>query len=152
MVRVNNKPQHLVFCWYFAHLLSKHRHLPVESRKRPCLARCRAVCFALKSRQISGRGPLPVPLSKRSPSLAPSQGAELVQNRASPVRIVDIGDRSPAQLPAAGNFKPAGWSTRLPKAHKVARGLPRGEIPWNQCKCSLFGCRKVSNVRLEATV
>jgi hypothetical protein len=51
MVRVNNKPQHLVFCWYFAHLLSKHRHLPVESCKRPCLARTRTVSFAPKSGQ-----------------------------------------------------------------------------------------------------
>jgi ACR3 family arsenite efflux pump ArsB len=39
VVRVNNKPQHIVFCWYFAHLLSKPRHLPVESRKWPCLTR-----------------------------------------------------------------------------------------------------------------
>ena len=59
VVRVNNKPQHLVFCWYFAHLLSKHRHLPVESRKRPCLMRCRAVCFALKSGQNPGTCPIP---------------------------------------------------------------------------------------------
>jgi len=90
MVRVNNKPQHVVFCWCFAHLLSKRRHLPVESRKWPCLARCRAVCFALKSGQISGPSPIPEQLSKGSPLPAPSQGAELVQNRASPVRNVDI--------------------------------------------------------------
>ena len=48
VVRVNNKPQHLVFCWCFAHLLPKQRHLPVESRKWPCLARGCAVCFAPK--------------------------------------------------------------------------------------------------------
>ena len=126
MVRVNNKPQHLVFCWYFAHLLSKHRHLPVESRRRPCLARRRAVCFALKSGQISGPGPIPVPPSKGSPSKAPSQGAELVQNGASAVRIVDIGAPSPAHLPAARNFELAGWSSPPPKAHKVPRGLLRG--------------------------
>ena len=90
MVRVNNKPQHLVFCWCFTHLLSKHCRLPVESRKQPCLARCRAVRFALKSGQIAGPRPIPVPPSEGSPSQAPSQGAELVQNRPSPVRIVDI--------------------------------------------------------------
>jgi len=106
MVRVNNKPQYLVFCWYFAHLLSKHRCLPVESCKRPCLARGCAVCFALKSGQNPGPCPIPVPQSKRSPSLAPSQGAELVQNGASPVRIVEIGDRSPA------NFRLPGISRR----------------------------------------
>jgi hypothetical protein len=101
MVRVNNKPQHIVFCWYFAHLLSKHRHLPVESCKRPCLARGRTLRFAPKSGQTLGFGPIRVPLSKRSPSQASSQGAELVQNRAAPVRIVEIGDPSPAQFPAA---------------------------------------------------
>jgi hypothetical protein len=35
MVRVNIKPQHLVFCSHSAHLLAKHRHLPVESSERP---------------------------------------------------------------------------------------------------------------------
>jgi len=94
VVRVNNKPQHLVFCWHFAHLLSKHRHLPVESLKWPCLARCRAVCFALKSGQRVGPWPVPVPLSKVSPSRTLSQGAGVVQNRAGPVRIVEIGDRN----------------------------------------------------------
>ena len=152
MVRVNNKPQYLVFCWYFAHLLSKHRCLPVESCKRPCLARGCAVCFALKSGQNPGPCPIPVPQSKRSPLQAPSQGAGLVQNGASPVRIVEIGDPSPAQLPAAGNFTPAGWSTPPPKAQKVPRGLRRWEVPWNQRKCSFFGCRKRPNVRLGATV
>jgi hypothetical protein len=149
MVRVNNKPQHLVFCWYFAHLLSKHRHLPVESRKRPCLARSRAVCFALKPGQISGPGPIPVPLFKGSPSKAPSQGAGLVQNGASAVRIVDIGAPSPAQLPAAGNLEPAGSPTPTPKAHKVPRGLLRGEVSWNQRKCSFFGCRYPAKCSLK---
>jgi len=92
VVRVNNKPQHLVFCWHFAHLLSKHRHLPVESCKRPCLTRRRAVCFALKSGLRVGPWSIPVPLSKVSPSRTLSQGAGVVQNRACPVRIVEIGD------------------------------------------------------------
>jgi hypothetical protein len=34
MVRVKNKPQHLVFCSHFPHLLSKPRHLPVETRHK----------------------------------------------------------------------------------------------------------------------
>jgi hypothetical protein len=107
VVRVNNKPQHLVFCWHFAHLLSKHRHLPVESLKWPCLTRCRAVCFALKSGQRADLWPISVPLSKVSPLRVPSQGAGVVQNRASPVRIVEIGDPSRAQFPAAGNSESA---------------------------------------------
>jgi hypothetical protein len=98
VVRVNNKPQHLVFCWHFAHLLSKHRHLPVESRKRPCLTRRRAVCFALKSGLRVGPWSIPVPLSKVSPSRTLSQGAGVVQNRAPPVRIVEIGDRNRCRL------------------------------------------------------
>src|SRR5208283_2950663 len=106
VVRVNNKPQHLVFWSHFGHLLSKHRHLPVESRKWPCLARCRAVCVALESGQNSCPRPLLVPLSKGSPSPASSQGAGLVQNRATPVRIVDIGDVS------RGDFGLLGISSR----------------------------------------
>jgi hypothetical protein len=104
MVRVNNKPQHLVFCWYFAHLLSKHRHLPVESRRRPCLARRRAVCFALKSGQISGPGPIRVPPSK----VALHGPTHKAQNRCRIAHLLcelwTSGDRPPAQLPAAGNF------------------------------------------------
>jgi len=36
MVRVNNKPQHLVFGWHFGHLLSKYRDLAVETLEQPC--------------------------------------------------------------------------------------------------------------------
>ena len=39
MVRVKNKPQHLVFCSHFPHLLSKPRLLPVETSIQPCLRR-----------------------------------------------------------------------------------------------------------------
>jgi len=43
MVRVNNKPQHLVFCSHFMHLFSKHCDLSVESFKSPCPARVLSV-------------------------------------------------------------------------------------------------------------
>jgi hypothetical protein len=43
MVRVKNKPQHLVFCSHFPHQLFKHRHLPVETSNQPCPARVSAV-------------------------------------------------------------------------------------------------------------
>jgi hypothetical protein len=33
MVRVNKKPQHIVFCLHSPHQFSKSRHLPVESSK-----------------------------------------------------------------------------------------------------------------------
>jgi hypothetical protein len=81
VVRVNNKPQHLVFCLCFAHLLSKHRHLPVESSKRPCLARVCAVLFApkpgqaLKQTQGSARFPY------HPPRVALRQPPHKVQNR-----------------------------------------------------------------------
>jgi len=39
MVRVNKKPQHLVFCLHFPHQPSKQRKLAVESSKRPYQAR-----------------------------------------------------------------------------------------------------------------
>jgi hypothetical protein len=43
MVRVKNKPQHIVFCSHFLHQLFKHRHLPVETSIQPCPARLPAV-------------------------------------------------------------------------------------------------------------
>jgi len=52
-----------------------------------------------------GPAPIPVPPSKRSPSPALSQGAELVQNGASPVRIVDKREAGPGLLFPLG-FKP----------------------------------------------
>ena len=80
VVRVNNKPQHLVFCCHFAHPLSKHRHLPVESFKQPCASRVCAVRFALKSGQRRGFKPGPARLVPPSTlARAPAQGAELVQ-------------------------------------------------------------------------
>ena len=51
VVDVNKKPQYIVFCWYSLNLISKCRHLPVESSKGPCLARVFAVDFAPESRQ-----------------------------------------------------------------------------------------------------
>jgi hypothetical protein len=39
MVRVNKKPQHIVFCLHFLHQPSKQRHLAVESSKTPCQER-----------------------------------------------------------------------------------------------------------------
>jgi hypothetical protein len=43
VVRVNRKPQHLVFCCRFGHLNPKHGHLPVESLKQPCAPQVCAV-------------------------------------------------------------------------------------------------------------
>jgi hypothetical protein len=46
MVRVKNKPQHIVFCSHFPHQLFKHRHLPVETSNQPRPARVCPVKFA----------------------------------------------------------------------------------------------------------
>jgi hypothetical protein len=35
VVRVNKKPQHIVFCLHSLHQASKQRHLAVESSQRP---------------------------------------------------------------------------------------------------------------------
>jgi hypothetical protein len=51
VVRVNSKPQYIVFCYRFGHQLSKPGHLPVESLKQPCAQRVCAVLFAPKSGQ-----------------------------------------------------------------------------------------------------
>jgi hypothetical protein len=43
---VNKKPLHLVFHAHFAYPLSKHRHLPVESREQACSKRVFVFKFA----------------------------------------------------------------------------------------------------------
>jgi hypothetical protein len=59
VVRVNKKPQYLVFCCHSRHLLAKHRQLPVESSKRPCVARTSEVDSAPFSVQRLGACPGP---------------------------------------------------------------------------------------------
>jgi hypothetical protein len=54
MVRVKNKPQHIVFCSHFPHQLFKHRHLPVETSIQPCPVRLPAVKICLKSEAMCG--------------------------------------------------------------------------------------------------
>jgi hypothetical protein len=39
VVRVNTKPQYLVFGVHFLHTPAKHKHLHVESSKHPCAVR-----------------------------------------------------------------------------------------------------------------
>ena len=72
MVRVKNKPQHLVFCSHFPHLLSKPRHLPVETSIQPCLSQVSGVRLAsiLGHREVPSRTPTPV----LAPCLNPSPG------------------------------------------------------------------------------
>ena len=61
MVRVKNKPQHLVFSSHFVHQLSKPRPLPVETSIQPCWSR---VSMAVENdsnlEQSSGVAPGPV--------------------------------------------------------------------------------------------
>jgi hypothetical protein len=148
MVRVNNKPQYLVFCWYFAHLLSKHRCLPVESCKRPCLARGCAVCFALKSGQNPGPCPIPVPQSKRSPLQAPSQGAGLVQNGASPVRIVEIGDPFPSPTSGCWEFHAGGVVDAATKSAESSKGPAALGSPMESTKMFVFWLPKKAKCSL----
>jgi hypothetical protein len=53
MVRVNTKPQHLVFCSHFGHQFPKPRHLPVESSEQHCGVRPCALKSALKTLEKS---------------------------------------------------------------------------------------------------
>ena len=70
-------------------------------------------------------------------------------------RLCELWTSGPLPQP---NFWLPGISSRRGGRHrrqkriKFQGGLLRWEVPWNQCNCSFFGCRKVSNVRLEATV
>jgi hypothetical protein len=90
MVRVKNKPQHLVFCSHFAHQLFKHRHLPVETSNQPCPARVCTLKSALNPAHRQGR---PKPPSPYSSTLAPdwsrTQDAEPVHFPGSSVQVVD---------------------------------------------------------------
>jgi hypothetical protein len=47
VVRVNNKPQYLVFCSHSLNLPSKHGDLPVESSKYSCTERVSALYLPL---------------------------------------------------------------------------------------------------------
>jgi hypothetical protein len=90
VVRVNNKPQYIVFYCRFRNLFSKQRHLPVESSKQPCAARASRLKFA----PIPVQHPCwPVPcrrMLKPSPHLTPKQDTRTVQIAGLPVRIVEI--------------------------------------------------------------
>ena len=94
MVRVKNKPQHLVFCSHFPHQPFKHRHSPVETSNQPCLARVCPVKFAPNSGQQQGGSNVPIsqfdPCPNPSPAGTPAQDAEPVHFRGSSVQVVDI--------------------------------------------------------------
>jgi len=94
MVRVKNKPQHLVFCSHFPHQPFKHRHLPVETSNRPCPTRLSAVKFAPNSGQQQGGSNVPIPqfdpCPNPSPARTPAQDAEPVHFRGRSVQVVDI--------------------------------------------------------------
>jgi hypothetical protein len=48
VVLVNKKPQHIVFCLFLGHPLSKHWRLPVESSRQPCGTRLSGSSHCLK--------------------------------------------------------------------------------------------------------
>jgi hypothetical protein len=90
MVRVKNKPQHLVFCSHFPHQLFKHRHLPVETSNQPCPARLPAVEFAPNPRHRAGWSRTSISSTNPSPAQTPAQDAEPVHFARSSVQVVDI--------------------------------------------------------------
>ena len=81
MVRVKNKPQHLVFCSHFAHQLFKHRHLPVETSIQPCAARVCRVKFASNLGHLAGGSRAQIPNSPHSSTLSPDRPSHKAQNR-----------------------------------------------------------------------
>lgn len=111
MVRVNNKPQYLVFYCHFTHLSSKHGQLPVESRKQLCLTRS----FSPECTKISENrafSSLQSPIS----SLFPQLPRHKAQNQCSfsdfPVQMWTLG-------PGLG---PRIAQTQLGPAHLGTRG------------------------------
>jgi hypothetical protein len=77
MVRVNKKPQYLVFCLHSPHLPSKYRQLPVESSKAPCSTRTRASQLCPRFDATAACPVSPTPYS----SLAPAKSARKTQKR-----------------------------------------------------------------------
>lgn len=114
MVRVNKKPQYLVFSLHFPHQPSKYGQLPVESSRNPCTTRTRASKLCPKFDAIPA-----FPVSQIRPSnstIKPSstptrpQDAKTVQILPVPVRIVEI----------RGRFR----APRLTRAPNEARQAP----------------------------
>jgi hypothetical protein len=105
VVRVNKKPQHLVFCLHSPHQPAKYRTFSVESSKNPRLAHTQAFQICPKSDATKAfpsshpaspnllpRPRLPYPKIKPSPAPVLPQDARTVQFPRTPVRSVDICD------------------------------------------------------------
>jgi len=142
MVRVKNKPQHLVFCSHFPHQPFKHRHLPVETSNRPCPARVCCARFASNLEHLAGRSGASIPqfhsCLNPSPARTPAQDAEPVHFRGRSVQVVDIWT-GPSRI--CLRFQSATW----PEAS--ADGAPgRYESLRSQCDKT----RHVSRVRIGA--
>jgi len=99
MVRVNKKPQYLVFCLRFPHLSAKYSQLPVESSQNPRQSRtfigqtC-PLFDAIQPFPVAPALPLVIPLTqlatpkskiKPSPDPTPPQDATSVQFLVTPV-------------------------------------------------------------------
>jgi len=95
MVRVKNKPQHLVFCSHFPHQPFKHRHLPVETSNRPCPARVCCARFASNLEHLAGRSGASIPqfhsCLNPSPARTPAQDAEPVHSAAGLFKLWTFG-------------------------------------------------------------
>lgn len=116
MVRVKNKPQHLVFWSHFVHLLSKPGHLAVESPFQSCWPRVSVAQKRLKSTAAEGLARAAAPLINPSPGAAPVQDAGLVQIRPKSVQVVDIRD----PIPNAGCRGPIRKAGRRPLLYAPA--------------------------------
>ena len=126
---VNNKPQHLVFCWHFAHLLSKHRHLPVESSKRPCLERFCAVCFAPKSGQARLQAKVAARFPYHPPRVDLSRPPHKAQNQCRmPPRLCELwtnraGTGGPSYEQPVVKFRPLSIRRLALKEHEFTRAV-----------------------------
>lgn len=98
VVRVNKKPQYLVFSLHFPHQPAKYGQLPVESSKKPRDTRTSAQSSTLclmhiqwfQARRLRPlRSPSPSQI-KPSPTPHPSQDAKSVHFPRTPVRSVEI--------------------------------------------------------------
>jgi hypothetical protein len=115
MVRVKNKPQHLVFCSHFPHQPFKHRHLPVETSNRPCPARVCCARFASNLEHLAGRSGASIPqfhsCLNPSPARTPAQDAEPVHSAAGLFKLWTFG---PDRAAFASGFK-----ARLGRKHPL---------------------------------
>ena len=133
MVRVKNKPQHLVFWSHFVHQLSKPRTLPVETSIQPCRSR---VWMAPKCPKLGATPGSRFKASAHSSTLAPVRLRHKAQNRCT----------SPALLFKLWTFGTCGAAFASIKAQSATRLEASVDGARGRCEFLRSQCDKTQHV------